>query len=605
MHDHDCASLSPEEDIEIALRALADGDYPHAAFHVAMALADDPARADWLDLFDHIVGSAPDPDALVPLDGGNAFYGEAAARARVIARTGQPALGLELLLQVVAAVPHLPFETWAMDWLDDVSDADELPHLPLGRLLGTLCMPSIGRLSTRAAEKAQLGRFAALAQAFADHPSSANQPVTLAMGSGLMRRLGRVDDAIGLAGASLASAQTTFGYSALGLAHRAAGDWDGALEAFAAAGSLEPEDPSYPAECGRALWSAERYAEATSAFAAGLTLGDDNEAAMSHDYCAVKADLPPGDDPTWLLRWLGDDAHPDDIRYLVTPTVGWMPEPSEATVNVMIQLWDEYGPDPSDQDFTFALSALEPPSALLAMAHWVSGSSDLAQSRVTVERVQLPDPRRTFGPGPLAQEHLWRYEDTLAIQTVPPPPPEVGALVAQVATAPYFLPRWWEAAKGGAAALADASDEALLGTMVHPPPRNPDVPPWLWVYYHQIAAALIIARLDEPWSAGRRHRLLMGLAFGPTDWTVGAAVLALGQIALEEPDATTEIASFFEVLRERVPDNQDCCFAQALCHAYLALPCRPGHERTAFEDLIRADEDDDDEQEQPTDEDAS
>jgi hypothetical protein len=593
-HDHDCTTLSPEEDIEIALKALAEGDHPHAAFHVAMALADDPVQTEWLDLFDLIVSQAPEPDDLVPLEGTNAFYGEAAARARVIARSGQPALGLELLLQVIGAVPHLPYETWAMDWLDDVHETDELPHLPFGRVLATLCYSSIGRLATRPAEKAHLGRFAPLAQAFADHPSASSQPVVLALGSGLMRRIGDLSAATSFAGASLASGQTTFGYSALGLAHRAGADYDSAVEAFQSAQSLEPADPSYPSEQGRALWDAGNFAEAARAFAAGLERGNgDNEAAMSHDYVAHKADLPTHEDPAWLFRWLGDQAGPDDIRYLVTPLVGWMPEPSEATVNVMIQLWEEYGADPTGEEFTFTLSAVEPPSALLAMAHWVADSCELAASKVTIDHVQMPDPRRTFGEGPLGEGgHLWEYDGPNARQTVGAPPDFVGATIASVATAPYFLPTWWAAAQPAAVELAGATDEELLGTMVHPPPRHPDVPPWLWVFYHQIAAALTIARLDEPWSAGRRHRLLMGLACGPTDWTVGAAILALGQLALDEPEATEDIAEFFEALRERVPENQECCFAEILCHTYLMLPCRPTHERAAFEELAEAHGDD-------------
>lgn len=586
-HDHDCTSLSPEEDIQIARAALAEGDHPHAAFHVAMALSDNPAVNEWLDLFDHIVAVAPDPDLLLPLEEGNAFYGTAAGRARVLARTGQTTLGLELLLQVMGAVPHLPFEGWAVDWLGDVHDTDELPQLTLGRLMATICYSTIGRLGVREAERAQLSRFVPILERFAAHPSAAAQPVVMALGSGILRRVGKTQEAVALAGQSLA-APTTFGYSAMGLARRAAGEFDEAVEAFKAAESLEPADPSYPSEQGRALWEGGRFAEAAAAFARSLERGEgDNEAAMSHDYTAHKAGLPTQDDPAWLFRWLGDSAGPDDIRHLVTPVIGWMPEPTEATVNVMGQLWDEYGADAVEQDFSFALSALEPPSALLSMAHWVTGSSDVAASRVTIEKVQFPDPRRAFGDGPLPDgEHVWTYDETVARQTVGPAPDEVGAAIASVATPPYYLPTWWAAARGVALQLGHHSDETLLGSMVHPPPRDPAVPPWLWVYYHQLAAALVIGRLDEPWSGGRRHRLLMGLACGPTDWTVSAAILALSQIALEEPDATNDIAAFFEALRERIPTNQDCCFTEMLCHGYLLLPCRPGHERAEFEALL-------------------
>jgi hypothetical protein len=49
-----------------------------------------------------------------------------------------------------------------------------------------------------------------------------------------------------------------------------------------------------------------------------------------------------------------------------------------------------------------------------------------------------------------------------------------------------------------------------------------------------------------------RRELLLDLANGPLDWSVDAAVVALGEVAVREPEAAGDVAEVFgKLLREQ------------------------------------------------------
>ena len=61
-----------------------------------------------------------------------------------------------------------------------------------------------------------------------------------------------------------------------------------------------------------------------------------------------------------------------------------------------------------------------------------------------------------------------------------------------------------------------------------------------------MAAAFLVAQYDasEPWMESQRRRALVAVAHGPTDWTTTAAILALTAVALETPEALSDIRLF-------------------------------------------------------------
>src|SRR5262245_46354539 len=108
-----CQANSPDDDVALARRALADGDPQHAATHLAAALAVDPLRTDWLALLDQTLDAAPDPLALAPIGGDRPpYFGTVAVHAYALAKLGRVGEAVDVLCQLVLAAPHVPFLEW-------------------------------------------------------------------------------------------------------------------------------------------------------------------------------------------------------------------------------------------------------------------------------------------------------------------------------------------------------------------------------------------------------------------------------------------------------------------------------------------------------------
>ncbi|MFN7697231.1 MAG: hypothetical protein ACK5U8_05010 [Deltaproteobacteria bacterium] len=122
---HRCAEMgpgtpTPADDRAIARKVLAAGDAKHAALHCAFGLALEPTKPEQLALVDEIYAASPDPLSLVPLES-TTFFGVVAMRAIFLKKAGRIVEALELLVQVVAVRPDLPFGEWLDTWLDDAT----------------------------------------------------------------------------------------------------------------------------------------------------------------------------------------------------------------------------------------------------------------------------------------------------------------------------------------------------------------------------------------------------------------------------------------------------------------------------------------------------
>lgn len=111
------AAPTPDQEVEIARAALATGDIPRAAAHLARALARDVGRREWLILLDEIVKAGElDPDRIAPL-GEQPYFALVAVRAYVLARRREVTTAVQLLLRLYAEHPRVPFIRWGASWL--------------------------------------------------------------------------------------------------------------------------------------------------------------------------------------------------------------------------------------------------------------------------------------------------------------------------------------------------------------------------------------------------------------------------------------------------------------------------------------------------------
>jgi hypothetical protein len=109
--------------------------------------------------------------------------------------------------------------------------------------------------------------------------------------------------------------------------------------------------------------------------------------------------------------------------------------------------------------------------------------------------------------------------------------------------------------------------------MVYPP--RPPGSNWRvlpWVQRAQIACALVTAHLDSGWSGSTRQQALYALLYGPTDWSTGAAMVALGVLARQDPAIRGEVVQAFTWMQSQVPKEGFCCWELPLVMTWLTLP---------------------------------
>ncbi|MGL5806964.1 MAG: tetratricopeptide repeat protein, partial [Xenococcaceae cyanobacterium] len=114
---NDRNDFNPQQGIEIAERALSQGDYSNAAYYVAFALGNEPNNPQCLALLDRIIEAAPDKYELISPE--EKYFALVAVRAYILAEQGDLDRAMQLLLQVLRVDPNLDFLAWIVKWFDN------------------------------------------------------------------------------------------------------------------------------------------------------------------------------------------------------------------------------------------------------------------------------------------------------------------------------------------------------------------------------------------------------------------------------------------------------------------------------------------------------
>src|SRR5688572_20115715 len=123
---------TPEQDVQIARQALAQGDLRHALHHVGCALASNPMHPEWMQLLQQIVGQSPDPLSLVELAGETSFV-DAANRSYLLAWVRRWEEALDLITDVAEIRPDIPYLLWAEWWFAQQGVAQSLTWEQMAR----------------------------------------------------------------------------------------------------------------------------------------------------------------------------------------------------------------------------------------------------------------------------------------------------------------------------------------------------------------------------------------------------------------------------------------------------------------------------------------
>jgi tetratricopeptide (TPR) repeat protein len=416
------------------------------------------------------------------------------------------------------------------------------------------------------------------------------------MEASLLRKVGRLDEALGFAQLAYANCPGYHTAIAVGLAHEAKGELAEWLEAYQTALRLAPDNVPARLDLADRLWHKLGLPqEARRWYQEVLDLKPDHPWGRP-SYFALCHELEP--DKGWdnLLRELAEE-EPDNQRAQellrrITPYFGALPEPTDATIDALRKLTADLERNPgalaAPCRATLTLSVLDAPSNRLALQMQMAQLGASLTIDYLVERLQEPDPREPRCPVDFV---LWKYVDTTPLPAVPEPRPEVAELAAELARYEYDLHGWSQMGRrlasrlDGAGAVGD-----LLGAMVHPPPPPEGLRAYVWLQRVQIAAAFILAHVDAGWKDSARRRALFSLLLGPVDWTCGAAVLALTALALEDGESRAEVIPLFRSLLNTIPNPGHVCYAHALVYCYLRLPTRDDPERATLEQWVRGGE---------------
>jgi tetratricopeptide (TPR) repeat protein len=461
-----------------------------------------------------------------------------------------------VLLRILDAFPERDWLPWCVPWLERLSDE----QLPLSAILQYLAksmrrFPNVVR--EREAERAALRRVFPLLDALA--PRLANHATFLVFAAALSRKAGDVERATRFADQALAVEETYDTVLIAATCQRFLGNTDRAVAYLRRAAELDPTERAVMArDEALTLEEGGRYAEALKQLERVEAVGDTRLSSF------VRFKLGLEIDQVWAPFY---ETCPRDITATEAYTLaheahlGWIVEPTDASLNALKQAAPVAPLEACSSD-------VEAPSVWLSV-RLERGDKLQGVTLLDGADLSLVEPR----PGGTALFNYVYARDAggyLRQQMCSPrssePSPTTRRIVEQLASSWYLLPRWCKAAKGLATAVPDSQE--LVASMAWIGPAPSDISAWQWVQRVQRAAALLLAQRDGGWA------LLRGVALGTPDWSVAAAVLALTELALDQPQRLRETRGLFMQLMGQGPAALRCV-RQVLIDCALRLPDWP------------------------------
>ena len=371
--------LTPDEDLQIAYRASADGELGHAAFHVGAVLKGDPTDRRATQLLDRLIAkckeSGVDPLMLAPL-GKDVWVGTAAARAYVLHAMGQHHEAMNLLGEAAQADPATPWWRWAATWADDREAARQMDRdvaaATIARPVMDAADPAVSP-GDRETLEAALPALATLAEA---HPGA---DVIHYVRIAALRKLGRCDEAVRLAEAWHAASPSYMSALSLANARHRAEDIDGAVAAFEQAVAHQPGNAPVMADAAEMLAGAGRFEEAlawTERAKASDPKVETSSWVLWHHLMHKLAR-----DPAAMQKLAEFRRTHANLREPGQPALrhfgaysAFIPEPSEASVNIVRDLAAKH--DIRKVKLTeLAVTSIESPSSRLAIERWASSGT--------------------------------------------------------------------------------------------------------------------------------------------------------------------------------------------------------------------------------------
>jgi tetratricopeptide (TPR) repeat protein len=567
---------TPDHDVAIARQALGQGDLRHALHHVGCALATNPMHPEWMQLLQQIVGQSPDPLSLCEL-AGEASFVDAANRSYLLAWVRRWEEALDLITDVAEIRPDIPYLLWAEWWFAQHGVAASLTWDQMARgILVDLVKIAASCPVPTPADDPRLPNLHAAARLLATiRQLHADQSFVWFASGMLGRRLGSSEETLGFA--RHAYQVEPAWKNAIGVANvlRDLKRIDEAAQWFRKAVEHDPTDVSAHLDLGDMYLDAQRWDDAIAEYEKAAKKEADHPWAVASIYFAR---FRKTGDPTQRLCLLRLTESDDNRRAVQlarvldppVPYVTFLPRPGDASCNALNAIFEQMWENPAahhGSTVKLRLSHLESPSVVAAFRLQMEMWGPQVGFEYAVDKIQEPDPRQPKAQVPYL---LWQFDGAQPRPGLPRPDPRVQRAIGEVAGEPFHFDIWLPLAERTARELGPGAVEAILATLVHPP--RPDGGSWRvlnWTQRTQIAAALVLAHLDR--------RALYNLIYGPSDWTVGAGIIAFGALARTDPAVRAEAEQAFAWMQAQVPAEGFCPWEYPLVCTWMALG---GHDET-------------------------
>lgn len=262
------------------------------------------------------------------------------------------------------------------------------------------------------------------------------------------------------------------------------------------------------------------------------------------------------------------------------PYLSFLPESSEATVNVLRYLKDLILREGISGEFKSSLTDLEAPSTTLLFPMLMKNLDQNVTQRIKISSIPNPDPRKST-----VRFKLWKYWGKTPRPAVKCPADAFIRACASLATQPYDYNDNWHKAKLVSQQFDNRHIRDLLAVMVHPPNPSNLSDPWVWIPRVQLAAAQIVAGIERKGGVMPHDSNLVQLLEGPIDWVVDAAIITMTQwCRLEKLDGRLVYQRIMKLM-PRIPSCRWTTYSVAL-HNILLLPGIPDQVREQTQQAI-------------------
>jgi tetratricopeptide (TPR) repeat protein len=579
---------TPEFELFVAQGELKAGNLQHGAHHLVQLISYDPANQEWLDLLhEYLRRVGNDESKLWPIKE-KRYFAEEAIRAYSWAQKGQWKEAFELLIQVVGAKEDSAYlEEWGPNWLKRDEVLSAVPCLVIERTLarGLNKFPENRWLGKKARSK--LEQYADIAGRAS--PTMRESTTFPMLHAGLLRKLGRFDEAIAIAREATLRSPDWHSHVAEGLILRESGDYEAATQCFERALKYDPDDLSARLEAADGYLNNQVWDKAHDWYGQVLQRQADHPWALpSALFCKWKTS---GDALKYkrlveMARRTPVNQRAAQLLRVNEPYVGILPLPADAIANgcrSITRSLREKPPDKPGDQITITVSHLESPSATLALEEQLKIFSHPIKVSVTVEEIPKPDPRIPCRPIKYA---LWSYAGTDAKPALLRPPQPILDAVFELASNPYERNENWNDARLTSRNFSEEEIPQLLAAMINPPPIPADKDALEWIPRIQLAAAQVIAHIGSGWQSSARRNALLSALYGPRDWITVAAIITLAHLGEENREIELDVNDAFKTLSEFIPDGGYNCFERALFACWQWLPSLTREEKARLHERV-------------------